>query len=48
MARWHYLADVLAGMLFAGLVIALSNRLCLGPVSLSVHEPIAERRALQR
>lgn len=48
-ARWHYLADVLAGMLFASLVIALSNRLCRGPgVSLAVPEPIADSRALQR
>ncbi len=27
-SRWHYLADVLAGVVFAGLVIGLSNRLC--------------------
>lgn len=48
-ARWHYLADVPAGMVFAGLVIALSNRLCRRPgVALPVREPPVASRVLQR
>lgn len=43
-ARWHYLADVPAGVLFAMAVIALSNRLCR--VSGTVCEPVAGSRAL--
>lgn len=43
-ARWHYLADLPAGVLFAVAVIALSNRLCRA--SGTGCEPVAGSRAL--